>query len=52
MANETMTLPDPLNGQFIIQCSNTSINEIQPFIYNLQKTPKSGLHNPLKNPKR
>ena len=36
----------------IFTIPDTQENEIQPFIDSLRKVPKSGLHNPLKNPER
>ena len=41
---------DPLNGEPFLRVPDTQ--DIQPFIENLRNTPKSGLHNPLKNPAR
>lgn len=32
--------------------SDTSSDELRPFIHSLKSCPKSGLHNPLKNPER
>jgi 1-pyrroline-5-carboxylate dehydrogenase len=31
---------------------DTSLDEIQPFILDLESCPKSGLHNPFKNKER
>lgn len=36
----------------IFTIPDTSIDEIGPFVESLRKCPKSGLHNPLKNPER
>lgn len=41
-----------LNGKINHKVSETSINEISPFIDSIQTVPKSGLHNPFKNPER
>jgi len=41
---------DPLNGQPFLKVPATT--EHQPFIDGLKSCPKSGLHNPLKNPQR
>ena len=46
-------IPDPLNGKPFLYVSNTSRqNEIDEFVHSLNSCPKSGLHNPLKNPER
>jgi 1-pyrroline-5-carboxylate dehydrogenase len=47
-----MTLPDPLNGQPFLKCPDTQLFEIEPFVHSLKSVPKTGLHNPLKNPER
>ena len=49
---EYITLPDPLNGEPFIQMPNTKVDELGPFLANAQNCPKTGLHNPLKNPER
>lgn len=36
----------------IFTIPDTQIDEIDPFIQSLRKCPKSGMHNPLKNPER
>ena len=41
-----------LDGKLIHRVPNTSQNELAPFIESLKSVPKSGLHNPLKNPER
>lgn len=43
---------DPLNGQKFIAVPDPSADEIKPFVESLHSCPKSGLHNPLKNPER
>lgn len=43
---------DPLNGQKFIATPDPSADEIKPFVESLHSCPKSGLHNPLKNPER
>jgi 1-pyrroline-5-carboxylate dehydrogenase len=47
-----LTLPDPLNGQPFLKCPDTQLFEIEPFVHSLKSVPKTGLHNPLKNPER
>lgn len=49
--NENMTnIPDPLCGDIFLKIPET--RDIEPFIDSLKKCPKSGLHNPQKNPQR
>jgi 1-pyrroline-5-carboxylate dehydrogenase len=43
-------IPDPLSGGAFLQVPDTADHE--PFIRNLRDCPKSGLHNPYKNPQR
>ena len=43
-------IPDPLNGGNFLKVPATV--DLDPFIENLRRCPKSGLHNPLKNPHR
>ncbi len=40
-------IPDPMNGEHFLKIPNTK--NVDEFINNIEKTPKSGLHNPLKN---
>lgn len=51
---QKMNIIDPLdkNKGPIFTICDTQENEIRPFIESLRKVPKSGLHNPLKNPER
>lgn len=50
----TMEIPHPLNKDAppIFTIPNTQASELGPFFESLRKVPKSGLHNPLKNPER
>lgn len=41
-----------LNGNLYYQVPNTQTFELKPFIESSKLTPKSGLHNPFKNPER
>lgn len=43
-------IPDPMNGEAFLNVPDTA--DYTAFIRNLRKCPKSGLHNPLKNPQR
>ncbi|GAB4819738.1 hypothetical protein N2152v2_006784 [Parachlorella kessleri] len=47
-----LTIPDPLNGEPFITVPDTQLHEIEPFVKSLLAVPKSGVHNPLKNPER
>ena len=54
-ANETSSkfpIIDPLNGEEFLHVPNTSAEEIQPYIDAMANAPRTGLHNPLKNPER
>jgi len=44
--------PDPLTGEPMTECPDVSIEEAAPFVERLKNVPRSGLHNPLKNPER
>ncbi|CAE8643778.1 unnamed protein product [Polarella glacialis] len=43
---------DPLNGEKFLSIPDTSSEEAKVFAKNMKNVPKSGLHNPLKNPER
>jgi len=47
-----LTIPDPLNGDDMIQLPDPTEDEVQPFVDRLRNCPRSGLHNPIKNPER
>jgi len=51
-AAETMDIVDPLNGGCMLKVPNTSMDEIAPFCDNMANVPRTGLHNPIKNPER
>jgi 1-pyrroline-5-carboxylate dehydrogenase len=51
-SSHTKTIPDPLNGQPFVQLPDTQRGELDHFVQSLQACPKTGLHNPLKNPER
>lgn len=51
-SSHTTTIPDPLNGEPFVQLPDTQEAELDHFVASLQACPKSGLHNPLKNPER
>lgn len=41
-----------MNGDDFLLIPDTKPEEAQPFIDSLRAIPKSGMHNPLKNPER
>ena len=49
-----LSIPHPLDrdGHPLFTVPDTSLAEIAPFIESLRQCPKTGLHNPLKNPER
>jgi hypothetical protein len=53
-AENIMTIPHPMNKDMnpIFTIPDTQVSELGPFLESLQKVPKSGVHNPLKNPQR
>lgn len=53
-SKQKMSIIDPLdkNKGPIFTICDTHEDEVGPFIESLRKVPKSGLHNPLKNPER
>lgn len=52
--SSVITVPHPLDvaAPPIFTVPDTQISELDPFFKSLQKVPKSGVHNPLKNPER
>ena len=50
--SQSRTIPDPMNGEPFIRLPDTQPHETEPFVRSLRAVPKSGLHNPLKNPER
>lgn len=50
--SEWTDIVDPLNGDCFLKVPNASRAELSPFIESSRSCPKSGLHNPLKNPER
>ena len=50
----TIAIPHPLdaNAPPIFTIPDTQVSELDPFFKSLPKVPKSGVHNPLKNPER
>jgi len=51
-AAKMLDIPDPWNGEPFIKMPDTKSDELQPFVDNAAACPKSGMHNPLKNPER
>lgn len=52
LSKKAVKYPDPLTGATLLSVSEADTSEIDPFIRSLNSCPKSGLHNPLKNPQR
>eukprot|EP00547_Thalassionema_nitzschioides_P005212 CAMPEP_0194223278 /NCGR_PEP_ID=MMETSP0156-20130528/34757_1 /TAXON_ID=33649 /ORGANISM="Thalassionema nitzschioides, Strain L26-B" /LENGTH=560 /DNA_ID=CAMNT_0038954355 /DNA_START=216 /DNA_END=1898 /DNA_ORIENTATION=+ len=54
-SEKRMEIPHPLDRDApypLYTINDTQVTELQPFLDSLRKVPKSGLHNPLKNPHR
>ncbi|CAE7872441.1 ALDH12A1 [Symbiodinium microadriaticum] len=51
-AKRTQDIVDPLNGEVFLKVPNTAMDEIEPYIQRMAAVPRSGLHNPFKNPER
>ncbi len=45
-------LPDPMTGKPFQEVPDTQVAEADAFIQSLRSVPKSGVHNPFKNPER
>lgn len=52
LPKSSKTIPCPMSGEDFIRVPDTQPDEAQPFIDSLKSVPKSGLHNPYKNPER
>ena len=48
----THDIVDPLNGEPFIRVPDTSASEIDPYVDRMRSAPRTGLHNPIKNPER
>lgn len=51
-AASSIPIVDPMNGEVFLQCPDTQPDELGPFVDAMRAVPKSGLHNPFKNPER
>eukprot|EP00931_Biecheleriopsis_adriatica_P017333 TRINITY_DN12467_c0_g1_i2.p1 TRINITY_DN12467_c0_g1~~TRINITY_DN12467_c0_g1_i2.p1 ORF type:complete len:551 (-),score=109.82 TRINITY_DN12467_c0_g1_i2:86-1738(-) len=51
-AKQEKEIVDPLTGNVFMKVPDTSIDEIEPFVKRMASVPRTGLHNPLKNPER
>lgn len=47
---QTAEVVDPLNGEVILHRPDLKPEDLGPYIASMQSVPKSGLHNPLKDP--
>jgi 1-pyrroline-5-carboxylate dehydrogenase len=53
--SKSIDIPHPLKKDAphaLFTIPDTQVEELQPFLESLRKVPKSGMHNPLKNPHR
>jgi len=50
--SKTRTICDPLNGKDMVVLPDRSIPDTQCFIDRMKNCPRSGRHNPIKNPQR
>jgi len=46
------SIVDPLTGEEMLRIPDPTTEEVQPFVDRLRNCPRSGLHNPIKNPTR
>jgi hypothetical protein len=51
-SNTVMTIPHPMDRDAPPLFTIPDTTQVQPYIDSLRKCPKTGLHNPLKNPER
>ncbi|CAK9073623.1 unnamed protein product [Durusdinium trenchii] len=51
-SKHSQDIVDPLNGDAFLKVPNTGLDEIEPFVQRMASVPRSGLHNPFKNPDR
>eukprot|EP00735_Rhodelphis_limneticus_P003084 TRINITY_DN1431_c0_g1::TRINITY_DN1431_c0_g1_i1::g.27105::m.27105 TRINITY_DN1431_c0_g1::TRINITY_DN1431_c0_g1_i1::g.27105 ORF type:complete len:564 (+),score=141.07,sp/Q40255/ALDH_LINUS/66.15/0.0,Aldedh/PF00171.17/1.4e-42 TRINITY_DN1431_c0_g1_i1:42-1694(+) len=52
LTRKSDSILDPMNGEVFIHAPDTQEDELAPFIDAVKRVPKSGLHNPYKNPER
>lgn len=52
LPKDIKSIPCPVKGDAFMKIPNTAPQDAQPFIDSLKSVPKSGMHNPLKNPER
>lgn len=51
-SKQTTIIPDPMNGEEFLFIPKPDDAEVLPYLANARAVPKTGLHNPLKNPER
>lgn len=51
-AAKVKEIPDPLNGGTMMKVPDTAVAEVNEYIERMKNCPRSGLHNPIKNPER
>ena len=49
---QSESIVDPLNGEIFMTVPLTSSDEIGEYVRRMREAPRTGLHNPLKNPER
>lgn len=52
LPKKSKAIPCPMTGEDFMLIPDTQPDEVQPFIDSLKAVPKTGLHNPFKNPER
>jgi hypothetical protein len=52
LPKDIKSIPCPVKGDAFMKIPHTAPQDAQPFIDSLKSVPKSGMHNPLKNPER
>ncbi|CAJ1359516.1 unnamed protein product [Effrenium voratum] len=51
-SKKTEDVVDPLNGEVFMKVPWPGLDEIEPFVERMAHVPRTGLHNPFKNPDR
>ena len=49
---EHTIVPDPMNGEPFVEIPKADMNDLKQFAASMNSCPKSGRHNPFKNPER
>lgn len=51
-AAKMVDIVDPMTGKVMVKVPSTMGTEAEPFVERMRSVPRSGLHNPIKNPER